>query len=96
MKNFFSELSRKVFKDYPTGDELADSLNREIFNIKTRTIKNKMYEYKNMIDSVVVDIPEFCKPKAEQFETFVDNQIKKMVEEHTLDYFYQKSLEIHS
>lgn len=89
MKKFFSDLSRKVFKDYPTGDELADSLNQIIFNIKVQAIKNKMNEYKEIIDSTIIDIPDFCKPKDEQFNTFVNNQIKQMIRYNTLDYFYK-------
>lgn len=87
---FFNDLSRKVFKDCPTGDELADSLNKITFNIKVETLKNKMREYKNIIDNFIVDIPEFCKPESERFETFIDNRIKEIVNNNQLDYFYNQ------
>lgn len=75
-----------------TGDSLAESLNAIILYRKIENIENMMYRYKQTIDSMSVDIPDFCKPKDEQFSTFVRQQINKMIKDNTLDYFYKLSL----
>ena len=75
-----------------TGDSLADSLNAIILYRKIESIENKMYQDKQTIDSIGVDIPEFCKPKDEQFQTFVRRQINQMIKDNTLEYFYKLSL----
>lgn len=76
-----------------TGDSLANSLNAIILYRKIESIENKMYKYKQTIDSMFVDIPDFCKPKDEQFSTFVRHQINQMIKDNTLDYFYKLSIE---
>ena len=75
-----------------TGDSLADSLNSIILFTKIQAIKNKMKEYKQNLDKMTVDIPEFCKPKEEQFENIINFQIVQMIRNNTLDYFYQQAI----
>ena len=75
-----------------TGDNLADSLNAIILYKKISAIENKMREYKRDLDKLVVDIPEFCKPKDEQFENIINKQINEMIRNNTLDYFYQQAI----
>lgn len=76
-----------------TGESLANSLNAIILFKKITSIENKMKEYQKTIESTIVDIPEFCKMKEDKFQTFIDNQINKMIRDNTLDYFYQLSLQ---
>lgn len=71
-----------------TGDELLNEINGTILQIKINAIVKKMYEYKAVIDMTTIDIPDFCKPKEEQFENFVKNRIIEMINTNTLDYFY--------
>ena len=71
-----------------TSDELLKELNETILQIKIDAIVKKMYEYKAVIDMTTVDIPEFCKPKEEQFNTLVKNRIIEMINNNTLDFFY--------
>lgn len=73
-----------------TGESLANSLNAIIFYKKITAIEEKMREYKKDLDKLVVDIPEFCKPKDEQFENIINRQINEMIRNNTLDYFYQQ------
>lgn len=73
-----------------TGESLANSLNAIILYKKITAIKEKMREYKKDLDKLVVDIPEFCKPKDEQFENIINRQINEMIRNNTLDYFYQQ------
>ena len=73
-----------------TGESLANSLNSIILFKKISTIEEKMREYKKDLDKLVVDIPEFCKPKEEQFENIINRQINEMIRNNTLDYFYQQ------
>lgn len=73
-----------------TGESLADSLNAIILYKKISAIEKKMREYKKDLDKLVVDIPEFCKPKDEQFENIINRQINEMIRNNTLDYFYQQ------
>lgn len=73
-----------------TGESLANSLNAIILYKKITAIEEKMREYKKDLDKLVVDIPEFCKPKDEQFENIINRQINEMIRNNTLDYFYQQ------
>lgn len=73
-----------------TGESLANSLNAIILYKKISAIEEKMREYKKDLDKLVVDIPEFCKPKEEQFENIINRQINEMIRNNTLDYFYQQ------
>lgn len=73
-----------------TGESLANSLNAIILYKKITAIEEKMREYKKDLDKLVVDIPEFCKPKEEQFENIINRQINEMIRNNTLDYFYQQ------
>lgn len=73
-----------------TGESLANSLNAIILYKKISAIKGKMREYKKDLDKLIVDIPEFCKPKDEQFENIINRQINEMIRNNTLDYFYQQ------
>lgn len=73
-----------------TGENLANSLNAIILYKKITAIEEKMREYKKDLDKLVVDIPEFCKPKEEQFENIINRQINEMIRNNTLDYFYQQ------
>jgi hypothetical protein len=73
-----------------TGESLANSLNSIILYKKISAIEGKMREYKKDLDKLVVDIPEFCKPKDEQFENIINRQINEMIRNNTLDYFYQQ------
>lgn len=73
-----------------TGESLANSLNAIILYKKISAIEEKMREYKKDLDKLVVDIPEFCKPKDEQFENIINRQINEMIRNNTLDYFYQQ------
>ena len=73
-----------------TGESLADSLNSIILYKKISAIEEKMREYKKDLDKLVVDIPDFCKPKEEQFENIINKQINEMIRNNTLDYFYQQ------
>lgn len=73
-----------------TGESLANSLNAIILYKKITAIEGKMREYKKDLDKLVVDIPEFCKPKDEQFENIINRQINEMIRNNTLDYFYQQ------
>ena len=73
-----------------TGESLASSLNAIILYKKITAIEEKMREYKKDLDKLVVDIPEFCKPKDEQFENIINRQINEMIRNNTLDYFYQQ------
>lgn len=73
-----------------TGESLANSLNAIILYKKITAIEEKMREYKKDLEKLVVDIPEFCKPKDEQFENIINRQINEMIRNHTLDYFYQQ------
>ena len=73
-----------------TGENLANSLNAIILYKKITAIEEKMREYKKDLDKLVVDIPEFCKPKDEQFENIINRQINEMIRNNTLDYFYQQ------
>lgn len=75
-----------------TGDDFANSLNSIILYKKISAIENKMYQLKKDSDSMTVDIPEFCKPVEERFETIVNRQINQMIQDNTLDYFYKKAL----
>lgn len=75
-----------------TGESLADSLNAIILYKKISAIEEKMREYKKNLDKLVVDIPEFCKPKDEQFENIINRQINEMIRNNTLDYFYQQAI----
>ena len=72
------------------GESLANSLNAIILYKKITAIEEKMREYKKDLDKLVVDIPEFCKPKEEQFENIINRQINEMIRNNTLDYFYQQ------
>lgn len=76
-----------------TGESLANSLNSIILFKKISTIEEKMREYKKDLDKLVVDIPEFCKPKEEQFENIINQQINKMIRNNTLDYYYHLALD---
>lgn len=73
-----------------TGESLANSLNAIILYKKISAIEGKMREYKKDLDKLIVDIPEFCKPKDEQFENIINRQINEMIRNNTLDYFYQQ------
>lgn len=73
-----------------TGESLANSLNAIILYKKITAIEEKMREYKKDLNKLVVDIPEFCKPKEEQFENIINRQINEMIRNNTLDYFYQQ------
>lgn len=73
-----------------TGESLANSLNAIILYKKISAIEEKMREYKKDLDKLVVDIPEFCKPKDEQFENIINRQINEKIRNNTLDYFYQQ------
>lgn len=73
-----------------TGESLANNLNAIILYKKITAIEEKMREYKKDLDKLVVDIPEFCKPKEEQFENIINRQINEMIRNNTLDYFYQQ------
>lgn len=73
-----------------TGESLANSLNAIILYKKISAIEGKMREYKKDLDKLVVDIPEFYKPKNEQFENIINRQINEMIRNNTLDYFYQQ------
>lgn len=73
-----------------TGESLANSLNSIILFKKISAIEEKMREYKKDLDKLVVDIPEFCKPKDEQFENIIKRQINEIIRNNTLDYFYQQ------
>lgn len=73
-----------------TGESLANSLNAIILYKKISAIEEKMREYKKDLDKLIVDIPEFCKPKEEQFENIINRQINEMIRNNTLDYFYQQ------
>lgn len=73
-----------------TGESLANSLNAIILYKKITAIEEKMREYKKDLDKLVVDIPEFCKPKDEQFENIINRQINEMIRNNTLDHFYQQ------
>ena len=75
-----------------TGESLADSLNSIILYKKITAIEEKMREYKKDLDKLVVDIPDFCKPKEEQFESIINKQINEMIRNNTLDYFYQQAI----
>ena len=79
-----------------TGESLANSLNSIILFKKISTIEEKMREYKKDLDKLVVDIPEFCKPKEEQFENIINQQINKMIRNNTLDYYYHLALDLNS
>ena len=76
-----------------TGESLANSLNSIILFKKISTIEEKMREYKKDLDKLVVDIPEFCKPKDEQFENINNRQINEMIRNNTLDYYYHLALD---
>lgn len=76
-----------------TGESLANSLNSIILFKKISTIEEKMREYKKDLDKLVVDIPEFCKPKDEQFENIINRQINEMIRNNTLDYYYHLALD---
>lgn len=76
-----------------TGESLANSLNSIILFKKISAIEEKMREYKKDLDKLVVDIPEFCKPKEEQFENIINQQINKMIRNNTLDYYYHLALD---
>lgn len=76
-----------------TGESLANSLNSIILFKKISTIEEKMREYKKDLDKLVVDIPEFCKPKEEQFENIINRQINEMIRNNTLDYYYHLALD---
>lgn len=73
-----------------TGESLANNLNAIILYKKITAIEEKMREYKKDLDKLVVDIPEFCKPKDEQFKNIINRQINEMIRNNTLDYFYQQ------
>lgn len=45
-------------------------------------------------DLEVVDIPEFCKPKEERFETIEENRIREIVNANKLEYYYQEALKV--
>lgn len=75
-----------------TGESLANSLNAIILYKKITAIEEKMREYKKDLDKLVVDIPEFCKPKDEQFENIINRQINEMIRNNTLDHFYQQAI----
>jgi hypothetical protein len=75
-----------------TGESLANSLNAIILYKKISTIEEKMKSYKERIDRLTVDIPEFCKPKEDRFETFVNRAINDMIRNNTLEECYQKAL----
>lgn len=77
-----------------SGEEFANSLNAIILYKKISAIEDRMIAYKQEIDRVTVDIPEFCKPVEDRFETFVNNQINEMIRTHTLDYHYKQALQI--
>lgn len=76
-----------------TGESLANSLNSIILFKKISAIEEKMREYKKDLDKLVVDIPEFCKPKDEQFENIINRQINEMIRNNTLDYYYHLTLD---
>lgn len=76
-----------------TGESLASSLNSIILFKKISAIEEKMREYKKDLDKLVVDIPEFCKPKEEQFENIINRQINEMIRNNTLDYYYHLALD---
>lgn len=76
-----------------TGESLANSLNSIILFKKISAIEEKMREYKKDLDKLVVDIPDFCKPKAEQFENIINRQINEMIRNNTLDYYYHLALD---
>lgn len=76
-----------------TGESLANSLNSIILFKKIAAIEEKMREYKKDLDKLVVDIPEFCKPKEEQFENIINRQINEMIRNNTLDYYYHLALD---
>nr|DAH61735.1 MAG TPA: hypothetical protein [Caudoviricetes sp.] len=83
-----------MFKEQTiTGESLANSLNSIILFKKISTIEEKMREYKKDLDKLVVDIPEFCKPKEEQFEHIINRQINEMIRNNTLDYYYHLALD---
>lgn len=75
-----------------TGESLANSLNAIILYKKISTIEEKMKSYKETIDKLTVDIPEFCKPEEDRFEAFVNRAINDMIRNNTLDEYYQKAL----
>lgn len=75
-----------------TGESLANSLNAIILYKKISTIEEKMKSYKETIDRLTVDIPEFCKPKEDRFETFVNRKINERIRNNTLEECYQKAL----
>lgn len=83
-----------MFKEQAiTGESLANSLNSIILFKKISTIEEKMKEYKKDLDKLVVDIPDFCKPKEEQFENIINRQINEMIRNNTLDYYYHLALD---
>lgn len=79
-------------KNKITGDYLADSLNCIILSHKIQVIKEKFMDFKRGIDLTSVDIPEFCKPKDEQFETIVNNFIQEIINTNTIEYYYSLAI----
>lgn len=73
-----------------TGESLANSLNSIILFKKISTIENKLRQFQQDLNEV--DIPDFCKPKAEQFETMLNHKINEMIRNNTLDYYYHLAL----
>ena len=85
-------LEDKRMEQEITGESLANSLNAIILYKKISTIEEKIKSYKETIDRLTVDIPEFCKPKEDRFETFVNRKINEMIRNNTLEECYQKAL----
>ena len=67
-----------MFKEQAiTGESLANSLNSIILFKKISTIENKLRQFQKDLNEI--DIPDFCKPKEEQFETMLNHKINEMI-----------------
>lgn len=77
-----------------TGESLANSLNSIILFKKISAIENKLRQFQKDLNEI--DIPDFCKPKAEQFENIINQQINEMIRNNTLDYYYHLALDLNS
>lgn len=70
---------------------MLEKIKRVFYAERIKLIEAKMRQYHK--DLNVVDIPEFCKPKDERFETFVNERIALMIKHNKVDYFYRKALQ---
>jgi len=92
--NLFNDLSRMCFKDCPTGDELADSLQTLIMQEKLNVVADALTDYYETVEANTVTLPEFCKLPEDKIEAKVKRDINVLLKTEGLDSAYNFAKEL--